>query len=93
MAKILVETILSYKMTYLVEASNEEYAKDDVIMTTDKEEIHQEFLGELICGTQKLSKSQYINFLNKHKISEDHAEKYTLGKQIWDCTDINYGKN
>lgn len=78
MSKMLVETIVSYKLTYLVDEDNEEYAKDMITCNEDKDEIHQEFLGETICGVHELSNKSYNKFLKKIEMEKKVAEHFIL---------------
>lgn len=79
MSKIIVETISMFKMTYLVDDDNVEYAKDMVVCKNDENcEIHQEFLGETISSVQELSKKDYEKFLKSINMDKDVAKKYML---------------
>lgn len=62
MAKyMLVETISMFKMAYLVETSNEEWAKDSVTCLKDgDEEIKQEHLDEIIVSVRPVKKKEAL---------------------------------
>ncbi len=63
MAKFKVTTISMFKLEYLVEADNAEYAKDSVVCNVDKDEVHQESLGETIVDAVELNTEEYNKFV------------------------------
>jgi hypothetical protein len=59
MPKILVETISTHKIQYLIECENEEHAMDCVVCQEEGlEPLHQEHIGENIFSTWVLSENE-----------------------------------
>lgn len=64
MPKILVETISTHKIQYLIECENEEHAMDAVVMQEEGlQPFHQEHIDESIFSTWVLSEDEVDNII------------------------------
>lgn len=73
----IVDTIVMYKMQYLVDEDCVEYAKDTITCNVDGEEVHQEYLDETIVNVFEPNMQQYQEFI-KNAVNGQCAQKLTL---------------
>ena len=82
----LVETILTFRHRYLVEAECAEYADDEVTMNDgivdQKPEWQQTYLGETIIGTRRVTDAD-ISALDKLDGETDGSPWVPYTKFVW----------
>ena len=82
----LVETILTFRHRYLVEAECAEYADDEVTMNDgivdQKPEWQQKYLGETIIGTRRVTDAD-ISALDKLDGETDGSPWVPYAKFVW----------
>ena len=82
----LVETILTFRHRYLVEAECAEYADDEVTMNDgivdQKPEWQQNYLGETIIGTRRVTDAD-ISALDKLDGETDGSPWVPYAKFVW----------
>lgn len=77
---ILVETISVFRMRYLVDESNHDYAKDTVLCNTGTE-FTQKHLDEIITSTREVTLDEAKRIYaedNSHPLSEELLGKLIL---------------
>lgn len=66
MAKYLVETISMFRMRYVIEAENEEYAKDEVSMNDGHlREFSQMHIDENITSVREIDRTEYLRMFDE----------------------------
>lgn len=68
MPLFVVDTLVSYRMRYVIEADNLEHAYDEVVMneaTHEFEEFSQKYLGETVIDGRKISKKKFDKMNDK----------------------------
>lgn len=67
MPKFLVETVSMYRMRYVIDTENEDWAKDEVTMDHNGKlkEFSQLHLGDTISSVREITEDEYINLFDK----------------------------
>ena len=64
----LVEVMSTFRMRYVVEAKNEDHARDEIVCRENDlsfQEFSQEHIGTQIFSSRKISKEKYLELFNK----------------------------
>lgn len=82
MAYVLVETVLSYRMRYVIDVKDDpiDYALDSVTLNECKE-FSQKYLDEMIISHRKISKEEIIELMdqdNEYLSSLPEEEKFKI---------------
>jgi len=91
----LVDTIVSFRHTYVVEANELEHAYDEITMrdsgSSDDhfDEVTQLCLGEQITGGRKISKKEFKQLLKTLETDNREVSSYWMGKDL--IRKIDYG--
>ena len=89
----LVETMVTYRMRYVVEARSEEHALDEVTMNTsgiyneDWREFSQCALPEQIFSSREITTEEYLNLFNK---DNDYLVPWTDEQKLDYINKIDY---
>lgn len=78
---ILVETISVFRMRYLVDESNHDYAKDTVLCNACVPEFTQKHIDEIITSTREVTLDEAKRIYaedNSHPLSEELLGKLIL---------------
>jgi hypothetical protein len=92
MKKFLVETVVTYRMRYVIEAEDEFHAETQVIngiTTGGLKEFSQKHLGEEIFTTRKLKKKAYIELFDT---DNDYLKQWPL-KMKYELINRNDSEN
>ena len=92
----LVDTIVTFRHTYAIEAKSLEHAYDEVTMKDsgnaldDFSEVTQRFLGEQICNGRKISKKKFDKLLVTLASDDSENSSYWMGDEL--IRKINYDR-
>lgn len=79
----LVDTIVSFRHKYLVEARELTHAFDEVCMNDcDLVELTQRSLGETICDGREVTQEEIIKIVQQLQVDKDESCSYWLGDQL-----------
>lgn len=84
----LVDTIVTFRHKYVVEAESLEHAYDEVTMRDSGaeedsfDEISQRFLGETIADGRRISKKDFKELLQTMAADKDETSSHWLGKDL-----------
>lgn len=76
MKKFLVETVVTYRMRYVIEAEDESHAETQIlnrIRTGEIKEFSQKALGEEVFSTRKIKHKEYIKLFD---IDNDYLKQW-----------------
>ena len=80
----LVECISTFRIRYVIDTDNEEWAEDTVVMEEAKE-FSQLHLGEQIVSTRTISKEEYLRLFdedNEYLSEWEEEQKFKLITEI-----------
>ena len=80
----LVECISTFRIRYVVDTDNEEWAEDTVVMEEAKE-FSQLHLGEQIVSTRTINKEEYLRLFdedNEYLSEWEEEQKFKLVTEI-----------
>jgi 5,10-methenyltetrahydromethanopterin hydrogenase len=92
----LVDTIVTFRHKYVIEADELEHAYDEVTMKDSGvsedafEEVTQRYLGETITDGREISKKEFKQLLKTLEKDKDEMSSYWLGKDL--IRKIDYDK-
>lgn len=84
----LVNTFVSFRHQYVIEAESLEHACDEVAMKDSGHpkdnfsEVTQKFLGEQIVDGREITKSEFDSMLESFKQNKEELCSYWLGDQL-----------
>ena len=84
----LVDTIVTFRHTYAIEAETLEHAYDEVTMKDsgndldDFSEVTQRFLGETICNGRKISKKKFDALLEVLAKDDQENSSFWMGDNL-----------
>ncbi len=84
----LVDTIVTFRHTYAIEAETLEHAYDEITMRDsgneldDFSEVTQLFLGEQICNGRKISKKKFDKLLVALEKDDREVSSYWMGDEL-----------
>lgn len=84
----LVDTIITFRHKYVVEAESLEHAYDEVTMKDSGneldsfDEVTQRYLGETIIDGRKISKKDFKVLLETCKADKDEHSSHWMGEQL-----------
>jgi len=93
----LVDTIVTFRHKYVIEADELEHAYDEVTMKDsgderdDFSEVTQRFLGETITDGREISEKEFKKLLKDLEKDKDEHSSYWLGNRL--IRKIDYGRN
>lgn len=93
----LVDTIVTFRHKYVVEANELEHVYDEVTMRESGsdadylEEVTQRYLGEVITDGREISKKEFKNMLKALEHDKDEVSSFWLGDQL--IRKIDYDRN
>lgn len=73
---VVVETVETFKHTYIIECDEISHALDEVVIN-NVEEFSQERLGENIFGSSEISREEYEKMVKKEFGDFPHGERWT----------------
>ena len=82
MKNYLVETVVSYRMRYVVKAKEETHAHDEVVCREEDPEFNefsQEYLGSHILGAREITDDEVIELCD---IDNAYAKSWPLGMKM-----------
>jgi hypothetical protein len=82
----LVDTVSSFRNSYVVRCENEEHAKDTVA-TEVATEFSQEWLGEQIARVREITEDDYLVLFDKEN---DYLKNWDIEKKKSLITQVNY---
>jgi hypothetical protein len=91
----LVDTIVTFRHKYVIEADELEHAYDEVTMRESGdpddsfEEVTQRYLGEIITDGREISKKEFKQLLKTLEKDKDETSSYWLGKDLIRKIDYN----
>lgn len=92
----VVDTIVTFRHSYVVEAEELEHAYDEVTMKDSGsaddyfEEVTQLCLGEQICNGREITKKEYKKWLKELEKDKREISSYWMGDKL--IRTINYDK-
>ena len=92
----LVDTIVTFRHRYVVEAEELEHAYDEVVMKEsglpddDFNEVTQRYLGETILDGHEISKDEFDKMILSLKDDKYEISSYWLGDEL--IRKIDYGR-
>ena len=92
----IVDTIVTFRHKYVIEADELEHAYDEVTMRDSGdsadafEEVTQRYLGETITDGREISKKEFKQLLKTLEKDKDEMSSYWLGKDL--IRKIDYDK-
>lgn len=84
----VVDTIITYRMRYVVEAREESHALDEVTMKDSGreddhfDEVTQKFLGETIIDSREISKKKFDKMLKDLEADKSEFSSYWMGDKL-----------
>lgn len=88
----LVDTIVSYRMKYVVEAKELSHAYDEVSMSDGLlSELTQRCLGETICDGREVTLEEVNNLIEVYKNDQYELSSHWMGEKL--INKINYEEN
>lgn len=91
----IVDTIVTFRHKYVIEADELEHAYDEVTMRDSGdsadafEEVTQRYLGETITDGREISKKEFKQLLKTLEKDKDEMSSYWLGKDLIRKIDYN----
>ena len=93
----LVDTIVTFRHKYVIEANELEHAYDEVTMRDSGcdldsfDEVTQRYLGETITDGREISKKEFKELLKTLEHDKNEMSSFWLGKDL--IRKINYDRN
>lgn len=90
----LVDTIITFRHKYVIEAESLEHAYDEVTMKDSGnpddqfEEVTQRYLGETITDGREITKKEFSKMLKALETDKDELSSYWMGDKL--IRTINY---
>jgi len=84
----IVDTIVTFRHKYVIEANELEHAYDEVTMRDsgnildDFPEVTQRFLGEIISDGREISKKEFKKLLKDLETDKDEISSYWMGDKL-----------
>lgn len=84
----IVDTIVTFRHKYVIEADELEHAYDEVTMkdsgseVDDFSEVTQRYLGEIISDGREISKKEFNQLLKDLEKDKDENSSYWLGDKL-----------
>jgi hypothetical protein len=86
---ILVETVSSFRITYVVKCREEEHALDEVLCNSEIVECSQRHIDENIFNTREITQEEYLKLFDKEN---DYMSSWTKEQKLNMINVINYDK-
>ena len=86
----LVETVSMFRMRYVIEAREEDHAKDEFVMKIGKEDFHefsQHHVDEVIVSTRELSAKEYLKLFDK---DNDYLKSWDISDKMRFINSVDY---